>query len=754
VTTARLLPGSIRGKLVLSCSLLVGGMALFAAFFFPSRLERQAMRATVAKAAAVRDLTAYSVSAALYFGDTTAAREVLDAALRDPGVESVALADTTGRTVLFVGTPRSRDALARAASGSISANGQVYVTSTRIVHAGTVLGVLSIVTSLQDLKREVASARQTGLLVGLMLLIAGVGLVYGIGLLVTRPLRHVSATVKRIAAGDLSIRAAAPRDAEVAELVGGFNVMVDALVGTQAALSDANAVLEQRVHERTETLRTFIDVAPQAIVSVDLDWRVTRWNRAAERLFGWTADEIVGQPFPCIPPEGRDGFRVTQENLGNGRAMTPFEAARLCKDGSRVTVLVSNAVLRDRDQRPVGYVGVLTDLTDRKALESQLRQSQKMEAVGRLAGGMAHDFNNILTVITASASLLLDSELHDEARGDVEEIATAAQRAAGLTRQLLAFTRSQVVRLDAVSINDITTKLLPMLRRLMRENIRFTFIPDDKLALIKADASQVEQVLMNLLVNASDAMPDGGSVEVTTRNVVLNDTYARDHVDVSPGEYVQLVVRDTGVGMTPPVLTRVFEPFFTTKPVGKGTGLGLATTYAIVQRLGGHIEVHSRVGEGTTFTIYVPICEGGARIDASVPDAEADNLSGQETILLVEDEDAVRAALKRTLEHLGYTVLTAVDGEHGLAMVDAHTSEIDVVVTDVMMPGMSGRAMADLLQAKYPQLRVIFISGYADEAIRDRGFVDSTHTFLHKPFTGRHLAKTVRQMLGQLSTAH
>jgi two-component system cell cycle sensor histidine kinase/response regulator CckA len=292
-----------------------------------------------------------------------------------------------------------------------------------------------------------------------------------------------------------------------------------------------------------------------------------------------------------------------------------------------------------------------------------------------------------------------------------------------------------------------------MLRRLLRENIRVSLETTDPLHHVKADVSQIEQVILNLVVNASDAMPEGGSLSVATRNVTLDAAYARERVNVTPGEYTMLVVTDTGVGMSPATMARMFEPFFTTKPIGKGTGLGLATTYAIVQRFGGHIEAQSHVGVGTAFRIYLPryVDEASEGETESCP--PEGNVAGTETVLLVEDEDPVRIAMKRSLERLGYTVLEASNGETGLSALAERGEDIDVVVTDVMMPGMTGRAMADQLLTTRPEMPVVFISGYADDVTRERGLVDETHAFMQKPFTGLQLARTIREMLHERARA-
>ena len=740
----------IRDKLLLGFSSLAVCIVLFGSTVYPLRLERQATRALVAKTDGILNAVAHGVSARVASGDTAGVVEVLDGVATDRDVAWVILRDTLGRVI----TVRGSAWRSGPASAAPRAERELYVGSAPMVHRQRALGTVTLATSLRGLHAEVENARRFAMMVGLVILVTIVGVAYAVGTLITRPLRDVSETVKRITAGDFSLRARETGDVETTELVRSFNTMVDSVATAQAQLAEANRSLEARMRQRSEMIQSLLDVAPQAILAVDLEWRVTRWNKAAEKLFGWTAEEVIGQPLPYIPPEEREAFEQQRMKLLAADEHSPRELLRMHKDGTRIPVLLTTTTLRDSDQHPVGYLAVVTDLTERNSLEEQLRQSQKMEAVGRLAGGIAHDFNNILTVITATSSLMLEEEeLTGSLRADVEEISTAALRAAALTKQLLSFSRNQVVNLQPLSLNDVLRGMRPMLRRLLPSNIELEVAEAQRLHAINADPMQMEQAVMNLVVNARDAMPEGGRLTIATGNATLDDAYAREHLNVTPGEYTVLTVTDTGIGMSRELMSRIFEPFFTTKPVGKGTGLGLATTYAIVERLGGHIIVESSPGKGATFRVHLPrFAEGEDELFTSGEESAAD-VSGRETVLLVEDELPVRVALRRTLGRLGYSVLEAADAEGGLAMVREHGVRIDVVVTDVMMPGMNGRALADQLLGLYPELRVVFISGYADEGVRERGLVDRTHAFLQKPFTGEELARTIRALLDPAARA-
>jgi signal transduction histidine kinase/ActR/RegA family two-component response regulator len=387
------------------------------------------------------------------------------------------------------------------------------------------------------------------------------------------------------------------------------------------------------------------------------------------------------------------------------------------------------------------------DLTRQRRLEEQLLQAQKMEAVGQLAGGVAHDFNNLLTVIMSYSSMLLaDGESGDPGRGDIQAISDAAVRAAALTRQLLAFSRKQVLQLQPVNVNAVVTDVEKMLRRLIGEDISLSTHLDPQLALISADPGQLEQVLLNLAVNARDAMPDGGTLTLTTDNADLSDEHRDRHLGAAPGKYIMLAVTDTGTGMTREVQQRLFEPFYTTKGPGKGTGLGLATVHGIVKQLGGDIYVYSELGHGTTFKVYFPhLTANPDLVVAAVEQREAPR--GWETILLAEDDDALRSLGARVLGAFGYKVLVARTGADALRIVAEHVGPIDLLATDVVMPEMSGGQLVEKVLRARPGIRVLYMSGYTDDEVMRRGVIDGATAFLQKPFTPDMLAHKVRAVL-------
>jgi two-component system cell cycle sensor histidine kinase/response regulator CckA len=417
----------------------------------------------------------------------------------------------------------------------------------------------------------------------------------------------------------------------------------------------------------------------------------------------------------------------------------------LHRSGSEFPVDLAITVVRFGGK--VAFSGFIRDITERKSLEDQFRQSQKMEGIGRLAGGIAHDFNNLLTAILGYAELMKAQLPDDEdLRSSLHEIHTAGERAAALTRQLLAFSRKQLLQPRILDLNAVVSEVERLLRRLIGEDVELTTRLDHNLGSVKADPGQLEQVIMNLAVNARDAMPDGGTLMIETVNAVLDSSFVRANPGARSGEYAVLIITDTGTGMNEEVRSHIFEPFFTTKEQGKGTGLGLATAYGIVKQSDGYITVDSEPGRGTTFRMYFPRAAGAASA-SGLGERSALSPRGTETILMVEDEPGVRRLSRTILEAQGYTVLEAASGDEALIVARSHVEEIHLVATDVVMPGMSGPALWDRLHAVHPQARVLFISGYTDDAIASHGVLESGIAFLQKPFTPFALAQKVREVL-------
>jgi len=501
---------------------------------------------------------------------------------------------------------------------------------------------------------------------------------------------------------------------------------------------------------------TFFALSLDMLCIAGFDGYFKRVNAAWERTLGWTRAELESKPWiEFVHPDDRDATRDASSKLITGAKLASFTNRCRCRDGSfkwvawnALSVVKTQtiyAVARDTtegklahddlERRVTERTEALTrEIAERRQLEDQFRHAQKMEAVGRLAGGVAHDFNNVLSVILSYAEMIgADLKPEEPLRADVSEIRTAALRASELTRHLLAFSRQQVLEPRIMNLNESIVSLDKMLGRLLGEDIELAMLVEAGLWNIKADPGQIEQILMNLCVNARDAMPDGGKLTIQTSNVELDADYARLHVDVEPGSYAMLAVSDTGIGMSAETQARIFEPFFTTKEQGKGTGLGLATVFGIVKQSGGHIWVYSELGKGATFKVYFPRTRGAADVRPSqVP---TDSMRGNETVLLVEDDAQVRVLARNILRRNGYVVLEAANGGEALLICETHGAKIDLLLTDVILPLMNGRQIAERVKAMRPAIKVLFMSGYTDDAVLQHDLLDSGTAFLQKPLT-------------------
>ena len=493
--------------------------------------------------------------------------------------------------------------------------------------------------------------------------------------------------------------------------------------------------------------RSLVQSSVYGIYRSSLEGRFLDVNPALVSMLGYgSAEEVLLlDPEKDVFAQPAEHERLINEFRRAGR-LDGFEVKWKRKDGGTIMVRISGRAVSSADEPADVLEAIAEDVTDRRALEDQFRQAQKMEAVGRLAGGVAHDFNNLLMVISGYAEVILSqvdptNSLHEKGRA----IQLAADRATTLTRQLLAFSRKQLLELKVVDVNAIVQDMERLLRPLIGENIELMTLLSPEAAHTRADAGQLEQVIMNLVVNAKDAMPAGGRLTLRTENIAVDENHRRSQHFIRPGRYVTLQVSDTGTGMDRETQSRIFEPFFTTKEKGKGTGLGLSTVYGIVKQSGGYVMVQSELGRGTTFQIYLPLVEGAAeRHSVTTPEAAG----GTETILLVEDEESVRQLVRDTLAAKGYQILEGENGEAGMAAAAGHRGRIDLVITDVVMPGMGGREMVKQLAETRPETKVLYLSGYTEDAIISDGSIDKGTAFLQKPFTLQSLSRKVREVLG------
>ncbi len=523
----------------------------------------------------------------------------------------------------------------------------------------------------------------------------------------------------------------------------------------EAAERRQKRAAEAALAEATSQMRFALEAAGVGTWQSDFVTGRTIWSEVLERLHG-KAPGTFGRTFAAfmdaIDPDDRQRMSEVITLATRDHAEARLEYRVTWPDGSIHWIAGVGQTFYDEAGRPLRAAGIGMDITRQKQLEEQFRQAQRMESIGNLAGGIAHDFNNLLTAILGYSNVLLEDAASagcsDQMKADLQGIRAAGERAATLTNQLLAFSRRQIIQPRVLSVNAIVKDLQPMLRRLIREDIALTTRLSPELCLVSMDIGQLEQVIVNLAVNARDAISNAGTIAIETARVDLDETDATVHLELPPGPYVRLAMSDTGVGMPPQIIARIFEPFFTTKPQGVGTGLGLATIYGIVKQNHGDVSVSSEPGKGSTFTIHVPRVD--APIDTEKEAVQAAARSGVETILLVEDDVQVRALAKTVLVRKGYVVIEAANAEEALRLVThRRTGDIDLLLTDVVMPGMSGRQLVERVSEQYRGLKVLYMSGYTDDAIVHYGVLHSSVAFLRKPFTPATLANAVRAVLDQ-----
>ena len=495
-------------------------------------------------------------------------------------------------------------------------------------------------------------------------------------------------------------------------------------------------------------LQTSVEQSPDPVMITDCSGVLEYVNPAFEALTGYSREEVLGQTLGILKSEQQSGefYEEMWDTVLSGRA---FHGVVVNRKKNGETLILEKAItpLHNAHGKITHFISTGRDITDQRRLEEELQQAQKMDVVGRLAGGLAHDFNNLLTVISSYAELTRDAlDAEHPLRKNLSEIMGASRRAADLTRQLLAFGRKQVQSLHVLDLNAVIKEISRMLPRLVGEDVQIVFNPGSKLGMVEADPGQVEQVVMNLAANARDAMPLGGQLTVETANVVLEETCSQFHPAIPSGDYVLITVTDTGEGIPAEHLPHIFEPFYTTKEEGKGTGLGLATVYGIVKQSGGFIRVHSESGTGTSFQIYLP--RVAARASLSLTSHTARSLPrGCETVLLVEDEFAVRQSTRQFLARSGYTVLEAPNGAEALRVSRGYCGTIHMLISDVVMPQMSGPVLAEQLLAERPHMKTLFVSGYAEDTVLRHGRIDLSTCLLQKPFSLPTLGQKVRGIL-------
>jgi PAS domain S-box-containing protein len=519
-------------------------------------------------------------------------------------------------------------------------------------------------------------------------------------------------------------------------------------------LRRANEELHRRTAEQLGEYRSklalIIDSSEDAILSKELNGIITSWNRGAEHIYGYTAEEVIGKHISLLTPSDRpDEIPEILKKIAKGESIEQYESVRVTKDGRHLNVSISVSPLRGASGEIIGASAIARDITAQKRAEGQLRQAQKMEAIGRLAGGVAHDFNNVLAIINACREFLRDRiPTTADSSIYVDNIKKATERGSMLTKQLLAFSRTSAIQPRVLDLNERLKDISKLIRPLMGDDVEVLVATKSPSAVVEADPGQLDQIVINLAVNARDAMPRGGKLILETGAVRFDEDFADQHQTMGAGKYVVLAVSDTGTGMDEDTISRIFEPFFTTKEVGKGTGLGLATVYGIVKQSSGHILVYSEPGHGTTFKIYLPSADHKVGVGSkSEPETISPKREGI-TILLVEDDEIMRSLTRQLLQEHGYTVVEANDGKSALEWVQSHPVQIDLLLTDVVMRRMSGPELVERLDASHPTLKVIYMSGYTGELMAEREVLKRGITLLEKPFTRTALLNTIHTTLG------
>ncbi|MBW1777308.1 MAG: PAS domain S-box protein [Deltaproteobacteria bacterium] len=598
-------------------------------------------------------------------------------------------------------------------------------------------------------RNSVAIACYLSLLTGLM-----VGILFWVRSSLAKPITNLQEGIRRIGAGHLDHQVGTDATDEIGELSRAFDLMTKDLKRSTASIVDLNREIaerkkvEQALRESEWKYRKILETTSEGCWMLDPQLKTIEVNDSLCKMLGYSRGEMLGKtPFEFVDEENRKIF-VEQTSKIPGTSHRSYEIKLKKKNGEDLSVWFNATTIKDEQGNVQSAFAFVTDITERKRLEAQLLQAQKMVSVGRLAGGVAHDFNNMLGVIIGHTELAIDQvdpslPLH----ADLKEILKAAQRSADLTRQLLAFARRQTAAPRVLDLNDTIGGMLKMLRRLIGEDIELAWMPGAGIWPVKIDPGQVDQILANLCVNARDAIAGVGKITIETHNIVLDETYCTDHPGFVPGEYVMLTVSDNGCGMNKETLANIFEPFFTTKEVGEGTGMGLSTVYGIVKQNDGFINVYSEPGQGAAFKIYIPRTKRAEKVTEKY--VEPAIPKGTETVLLVEDEAPVLALGKTVLERFGYTVLAALTPLEALAMAKEHKGPIHLLITDIVMPEMNGKELKTRIEKLKPDIEVLYMSGYPADVIVHRGILEDNVHFLEKPFSINSLLGKVREVLDQ-----
>jgi PAS domain S-box-containing protein len=748
---------------------IIAVISLFIFLYFPRQFEKQAFKAIVTKAGTTSSMGAFNLGAPLLFEDRLNVQAEIDRLGQDRDLLYAVVVDRHGIVTGSLGYGSAKNSGYQEVDDPKGSRvqGTVFRTKTPILHNGVEIGQLYLGFSLVALKREVADGQRHIASVSLLVFVLGMIMVVTVSKFATKPIQVMLKTVEGITRGDLSNRAPVSSNDEVGELARAFNTMVENLESAYRELERVNQTLEDEVERRTREL--FVEVgerkmAEEALKASEIKYRtlfetsidvvcistpegvLLDINPAGIELFGYPSrDELLSINIARdlhVNPLDWEVFKELMEEYGYVNAL---EVTLKKKDGQRMVISVSSNAVRDPENRIVAYRCILRDITNVKKLEQQLIQSQKLETVGKLTGGIAHDFNNILNVVLGNAHLArLPGCPQEKVQTHLAAIEKAANRAAGFVRQLLAYSSRQVLDLKPVFLNDVVTDFAKMIHRAIGENIEMRFLSPEDLPAISADVSQLNQVLLNLVVNARDAMPGGGELTIETQRRDIDELYCKSNIDAKPGQYVVLSVTDTGVGIAPEVSKRIFEPFFTTKPLGEGTGLGLSVVYGIVRQHGGFISLYSEPGKGTTLKVYFPVTERMVH-EETIQDKPV--TGGNETILIAEDEESLKEVASTILGHFGYKTILASDGVEAIEVFKDHRDEIDLLLLDVVMPRLGGWETYEKIKAIEPAVPALFVTGYSLNGIHTNFVLERGVDAIQKPYSAETLGRKIREIL-------
>jgi len=761
---------SIKGKLTWVI-MVTSSIALLIACFAFVLIDRITFKKKMVKDLCVlSEIIADNSTAALAFDDVRDAEMILGALQAELHIISAEIYDRDGRK--FAGYVRNNiacDSLMEMPAGEkYYFHPDHLCLSQPIVLDDEQIGTIHIQSDLEELHSRLISYGEIVLVVMLVSSLVAILVMSKLLKVVTAPIFHLTQVTRKVSEKkDYSLRAVKRSQDELGFLIERFNEMLAQIQERDTALQRAHDELEIRVKERTKELvqeiterrqaeealitseekyRSLVENLGEGIASADSEDRFTFANPAAEEVFGVPSGGLVGRNLLDFVEQDSIDFLKHQTDRRRSGKKDSYELTIVRPDGRKRNIRVSVSPRCDEKGHFEGTFAIITDISGFRELEIQLRESQKMEAIGTLAGGVAHDFNNLLTAIIGHLELAMASaDVGSPLMSDLEEIGKASERAANLTRQLLAYSRRQTMELKVLNLNSVITAMEKMLKRIIGEDIELVTFPHSDLWNVKVDPGQMEQVIVNLAVNARDAMPMGGKLSIETGNVELDKMYCETHANVTPGFYVMLAVSDMGCGMTKDLKTRIFDPFFTTKEVGKGTGLGLSTVYGIIKQSEGHITVYSEPNHGSTFKVYLPRVEGS---EFAIAKSSTSTMpKGCETILLVEDEDVVRELAVRMLVRQGYRVLKARSGNEAYQICLNLDKPVDLVITDVIMPNMGGAELAHRLKELWHDIKVLYMSGYTANAIAHHGVLDSDKAYLQKPFRAAALVQKVREVL-------